>query len=141
MGRPERYAEPSRDHTQIATLHVADIELPPEMERLAHVPVRKETRFSVSFRVDTFAAGAGTPEPALALNLSQNGMLMEASAPLEVGEDVVLSFPLGEEPPDVRSRGRVVRVAASTQYGIEFQDVPPDVTTRLHDYLETLGQA
>ena len=110
------------------------------LERLVHVPVRKETRFSVSFHVDAFAAGGSRPEPALALNLSQNGMLMEATSGLTVGEDVVLSFPLGD-PPDVRSRGRVVRVAAATRFGIEFTDVAPEVSTRLHRFLETLEQA
>jgi hypothetical protein len=117
--------------------HDADARL----ERLVHVPVRKETRFSVSFEVDAFAGGAGVPEPALALNLSRNGMLMEASTALQVGEDVVLQFPLGDDPPDVRSRGRVVRVAAATQYGIEFTDVAPEVSTRLHHFLETLEHA
>ena len=34
MSRSERYADAVRDHTQIPTLQVADIELPPEMERL-----------------------------------------------------------------------------------------------------------
>jgi len=34
LSRPERYADTVRDHTQIPTLQVADIELPPEMERL-----------------------------------------------------------------------------------------------------------
>ena len=110
------------------------------LERLVHVPVRKETRFSVSFHVDAFAAGAGVPEPALALNLSQNGMLMEATSGLTVGEDVVLSFPLGD-PPDVRSHGRVVRMATATQFGIEFTDVAPELSTRLHRFLETLEQA
>jgi PilZ domain len=110
------------------------------LERLVHVPVRKETRFSVSFHVDAFAAGAGVPEPALALNLSQNGMLMEATSGLTVGEDVVLAFPLGH-PPDVRSRGRVVRMATATQFGIEFTDVAPELSTRLHRFLETLEQA
>jgi hypothetical protein len=117
--------------------HDADARL----ERLVHVPVRKETRFSVSFQVDAFAAGGGAPEPALALNLSRNGMLMEASSALHVGEDVVLQFPLGDEPPDVRSRGRVVRVATETRYGIEFTDVAPEVSTRLHYFLETLEHA
>jgi hypothetical protein len=111
------------------------------LERLVRVPVRKEARFSVSFHVDTFAAGADMAEPALALNLSKNGMLMEASLPLRVGADVIVEFPVGDAPPEVRSRGRVVRVASASQYGIEFTDVPPEMATRIHDFLETLEQA
>jgi hypothetical protein len=110
------------------------------LERLLHVPVRKEARFSVSFRVDTYAADAGRPEPALALNLSQSGMLMEATGDLHVGEPIQMEFPLGEEPPPVQTQGRVVRVAAPSQYGIEFTDVDADVSTRIRHFIETLEQ-
>ena len=110
------------------------------LERLLHVPVRKEARFSVSFRVDTYAADAGGPEPALALNLSQSGMLMEVTGDLHVGEPIQMEFPLGEEPPPVQTHGRVVRVAAHSQYGIEFTDVDADVSTRIRHFIETLEQ-
>jgi hypothetical protein len=110
------------------------------LERLLHVPVRKEARFSVSFRVDTYSSDAG-PEPALALNLSQSGMLMEATNTLSVGAPIEMQFPLGEEPPPVHTRARVVRVAAPTQYGIEFTDVDADVSTRIRQFIETLEQA
>jgi hypothetical protein len=110
------------------------------LERLLHVPVRKEARFSVSFRVDTYAADAGAPEPALALNLSQSGMLMEATGDLSVGAPIEMQFPLGEEPPPVHTHGRVVRVAAPSRYGIEFTDVDADVSTRIRHFIETLEQ-
>jgi CheY-like chemotaxis protein len=110
------------------------------LERLLHVPVRKEARFSVSFRVDTYAADAGAPEPALALNLSQSGMLMEATGDLRVGEPIQMEFPLGEEPPPVQTHGRVVRVAAPSRYGIEFTDVDADVSTRIRHFIENLEQ-
>jgi hypothetical protein len=111
------------------------------LERLVSVPVRKEARFSVSFRVETWADGAGRPEPALALNLSRHGMLMEASGDLRVGDHLQLSFPLGEEPAPARVGGRVVRVAAPTQFGIEFHDVDAALSERLAHYIETLEQA
>jgi CheY-like chemotaxis protein len=109
------------------------------LERLVNVPVRKEARFSVSFRVDTYSSDAG-PEPALALNLSQSGMLMEATGELSVGAPIEMQFPLGEEPPPVQTHGRVVRVAAHSQYGIEFTDVDADVSTRIRHFIETLEQ-
>jgi len=109
------------------------------LERLVNVPVRKEARFSVSFRVDTYSSDAG-PEPALALNLSQSGMLMEATGDLRVGEPIQMQFPLGEEPPPVQTQGRVVRVAAPSQYGIEFTDVDADVSTRIRHFIENLEQ-
>jgi len=111
------------------------------LERLLHVAARKEARFSVSFRVDTYAAEGGGPEPALALNLSQSGMLMEATGALRVGAPIEMEFPLGEEPPPVHTRARVVRVAAPSRYGIEFTDVDADVSTRIRDFIETLEQA
>jgi CheY-like chemotaxis protein len=111
------------------------------LERLLHVPARKEARFPVSFRVDTYAADAGRPEPALALNLSQSGMLMEATNGLQVGEPIDMQFPLGDEPPPVHTRGRVVRVAAPSQYGIEFTDVDADVSTKIRHFIETLEPA
>ncbi|HEV7498370.1 MAG TPA: PilZ domain-containing protein, partial [Vicinamibacteria bacterium] len=110
------------------------------LERLLNVAARKEARFSVSFRVDTYAVDAGGPEPALALNLSQSGMLMEATGDLSVGAPIEMQFPLGEEPPPVHTHGRVVRVAAPSRYGIEFTDVDADVSTRIRHFIETLEQ-
>jgi DNA-binding response OmpR family regulator len=111
------------------------------LERLINVPARKEARFPVSFHVDTYAARADRAESALALNLSQSGMLMEATNGLQVGEPIDMQFPLGQEPPPVHTRGRVVRVAAPSQYGIEFTDVDADVSTRIRHFIETLEQA
>jgi CheY-like chemotaxis protein len=110
------------------------------LERLVNVPVRREARLSVSFRVDTYAAGAGGPEPGLALNLSLHGMLMETAASLRVGEQVELEFALADDPAPVRVRGRAVRQARS-QYGIEFAEVEPDIAARLRRFLDDLGQA
>jgi len=110
------------------------------LERLVNVPVRKDARLSVSFRVDTFAEGAGGIEPALALNLSLSGMLLEATVPLRVGQPVELSFPLRGEDPAVRARGRVVRVAGATRYGIEFTEVDDGLTARLREFLDGIEQ-
>jgi hypothetical protein len=111
------------------------------LERLVQVPVRKEARFTVSFRVDTYADGAGSPEPALALNLSQSGMLMEATSALRVGQPLDMQFTLGQEPAPVRTRGRVMRMAAAAQYGVEFTEVEADVAARIRHFLDGLEQA
>lgn len=118
-----------------------DAEGDKRLQRLVSVPVRKEARFSVSFRVDTYAAGAGQPEPAMARNLSQSGMLMEASGTLHVGDDIDMQFPLGDEPPPARAHGRVMRMASASQYGIEFTDVDSELAARIGHYIETLEQA
>ncbi|SRR5713101_223516 len=106
------------------------------LERLVNVPLRKEARFSISFRVDTYAAGAGRAEPGLALNLSLHGMLMQTSASLRVGEQVDLEFALGEDPSPLRVPGRAVRQAGSQNYGIEFTDVEPETAARLRGFLD-----
>src|SRR5262249_59378709 len=81
------------------------------LERLVKVPLRKEARFSVSFRVDTYAVGAGGPEPGLALNLSVHGMLMQTSTALRVGEQVDLEFALDGGLAPLPRDGRAVRQA------------------------------
>jgi CheY-like chemotaxis protein len=110
------------------------------LQRLVDVPARKDARFSVSFRVDAYTAGAPGPEPALALNLSRSGLLMEASSSLDVGDRLELQFVPGEEPPPVRVRGRVVRLASPSRYGIEFTDLEADVSDRLLRFLDRLEQ-
>jgi CheY-like chemotaxis protein len=111
------------------------------LERLVDVPARKEARFSVSFRMDTYAAGAREPEPAMALNLSKSGMLMEATPTLHVSDRLELQFPLGDDPAPVHARARVVRLAGPSQYGIEFTDMDADATSRIHTFLDGLGQS
>ncbi len=65
------------------------------LERLVNVPLRKEARFPVSFRVDTFMNGGAVPEPGLALNTSRSGMPMEATGTLSVGGAPPCHVPLG----------------------------------------------
>src|SRR5258708_6874433 len=71
------------------------------LERLINVPARKEARFAVSFRVDTYASDAGRPEPALALNLCQSAMLLDASLILRVHPAHQLQLPLSQGSPPV----------------------------------------
>src|SRR5688572_4396250 len=80
------------------------------LERLMEVPVRKEARFPVSFNVEATIPGAPAPEPAQALNLSQNGMLMQTSAALRIGDALALQFRLPDKEDQVRAGGRVVRL-------------------------------
>ena len=107
--------------------------------KLVDVPVRKSARFSVSFTVETYGAGPEA-QPALALNLSVTGILIDVSAPLPVGQPLELHFPLGEPRPTVRVRGRVVRVAPPSHYGIEFTDVDAETAERLREFLDGLEQ-
>jgi hypothetical protein len=106
--------------------------------KLMSVPIRKETRFSVHFQVETLS-GSGSPEPALALNLSTHGMLVETPAGLSVGESLVLQFKLPDEGDEVRVKARVVRLAATDRYGVEFEEVGRDERACLGRFLGTLA--
>jgi hypothetical protein len=106
--------------------------------RLMSVPVRKETRFPVSFQVDTLTGG-GESFPALALNLSINGMLVESSTTMAVGDALVLAFRLPDQDDEIRVKARPVRVAETDRYGLEFDDVSKPDRARLGRYLGTLS--
>jgi CheY-like chemotaxis protein len=104
------------------------------LERLLHVPVRREGRFSVHFRVEAFSA-SGAPVPGLALNLSLHGMLLETSVGLGIGDEVRLHFALpGSEPID--TRGRVVRLAGGDRYGVEFEEVNAHGREAIHRFTQ-----
>jgi hypothetical protein len=108
------------------------------LQRLMDVPVRKEARFPVSFRVETSSNGGG-PTNAQALNLSASGMLIETAAALGMQDEVQLHFRLPPAPDPVRVGGQVVRLAAPSQFGLEFRGLGPEETKRIQGYLATLG--
>jgi len=108
------------------------------LQRLMDVPVRKEARFPVSFGVFAASNGGGTAN-AQALNLSASGMLIETASALGVQDEVELEFQLPPVPGPVRVAGQVVRLAAPTQFGVEFRRIGPEASRRILGYLATLG--
>ena len=108
------------------------------LQRLMDVPVRKDARFPVSFRVDTLGAGDDAA-PAQALNLSASGMLLEAVASLSVGDEVELQFRLPDSERVLRARGRVMRIATPGQFGMEFQAPAAEDVQHIQRFLDTLG--
>jgi hypothetical protein len=107
------------------------------LHRLFEVPARKEARFPVQFAVE--ATGSGSSIPALALNLSLNGLLLESSIPVSVGDDLMLVMRLPGLPQPAVAGGRVVRQAAPTQFGVEFRRIEPAVADRVRACVATLG--
>jgi DNA-binding response OmpR family regulator len=107
------------------------------LQRLVDVPLRRNARFFVSFRVSA-AHGTGPAEPALALNLSEAGILIEATARLSVWDEVELTFTLPAQPDEVRAQGRVVRLAGPRQYGIEIAAFEGDGLAAVRRFLATL---
>jgi DNA-binding response OmpR family regulator len=110
------------------------------LQRLMNVPARRRARFSVYFKVDATASEAVEPEPALALNLSLNGMLMETSGPLSLGQDLTLHFRLSDDDAPAQARGRVVRLAGPHQYGVEFTELKAEARGHVQRYLDGLAQ-
>lgn len=108
------------------------------LQRLMEVPVRKEARFPVAFEVETSSNGGGGKAEAQALNLSANGILIETGSPLEMQEEVQLQFRLAPAPDAIRVAGQVVRMAAPTQYGIEFRRVGAHEARRIQKFLDAL---
>ena len=108
------------------------------LERLMDVPVRKEARFPVSFGVEASSNGGG-PANAQALNLSASGMLIETESALGVRDEVELQFRLPPATDPVRVAGQVVRLAAPSQFGVEFRRLGPEESRRIQGYLATLG--
>lgn len=108
------------------------------LQRLLDVPVRKETRFPVSFLVEASSNGSGAAN-ARALNLSASGMLIETEGVLEVRADVQLQFGLPVSIDPIRVAGQVVRVASPSHFGVEFRRLAPEHARRILGYLATLG--
>ncbi len=108
------------------------------LERLMDVPVRKEARFPVSFDVEASINGSGAAN-AQALNLSASGMLIETEVALKVQDEVRLQVGLPVSIDPLRIPGQVVRVAAPSQFGVEFRGLGPVESRRIQGYLATLG--
>ena len=108
------------------------------LQRLLDVPVRKETRFPVSFQVEATSDGNGAAT-AQALNLSASGVLIETEVPLHMQDEVQLRFglPVTVEPMPVH--GQVVRLAAPSRFGVEFRRLGDKESRRIQGYLASLG--
>jgi CheY-like chemotaxis protein len=96
------------------------------LERLAEVPVRRETRLPVSFEVEARTGSDVETAAATALNISTSGMLIDSAFPLHIGDDVDFCFHLPGSDSVISGCGRVVRQAGRTQFGLEFYGLEGD---------------
>jgi CheY-like chemotaxis protein len=104
--------------------------------RLIHVPVRRETRIPVDVALEGGRPG-GRPFAGRALNLSVHGLLLQCEAPLQVGEDLRLSFEVPGEAGGIQGTGTVVRVASAHLFGVELTHVDGDGRLRIKRYVES----
>jgi len=137
------------DTSEVALLEAganAILRLPPgpdwddRLQRLIHVPVRRAARFDVNVQMDSGFEVAGQVFPVTALNLSVNGMLVESSQRLHVGDDVQFAFRLPESEAVVAGMGTVVREGGpASHFGVELTHVEGDGRIRIKRYVESTG--
>jgi DNA-binding response OmpR family regulator len=107
------------------------------LTRLMSVPIRRHSRFAVSFTVVALVGDYEDPVPASGLNVSRNGLLLETRlADLKVGDMLRLEMRLPEDL--VFGQGRVVRLAGPGQYGVEFFALEDDGRERIARFVDTL---
>jgi CheY-like chemotaxis protein len=111
------------------------------LERLMEVPVRRETRFGVSFEVEARTGSGVESASATALNVSTSGMLIDSAFPLHIGDDVDFAFQLPGSDAWIRGCGRVVRQAGRTQFGVEFYGLEGDGRELLSAWTASSGGA
>ena len=122
----------------------AILRLPPDpdwddrLARLIHVPPRRAVRLPVHLLIQESYDAPGQMVPVVALNLSVNGMLVESTQPLALGEDVQFTFHLPDSSEAVAGTGTVVRQAdGSNQFGIELTHVQGDGRVRIKNFVES----
>ena len=69
------------------------------------------------------------------LDLSEEGMAMQALAPLEAHSQLALKISLGEPPAYLETTGYVAWADALGRAGIRFSDLPDDARMRLREWL------
>jgi len=125
----------------------AVVRLPPgrgwdeRLMRLVTIPVRRQARLPVSFRVQALLQGSGTLR-ATALNLSRSGLLLEARlGALAVGEEVDLEVDLPGHAEPLPAQGRVVREAGPGQFGVQFLRLEDHARQRIDSFVEGAAAA
>lgn len=107
----------------------AILRLPPDagwddrLQRLLRVASRQEVRLPIQLAIEAVTGPEAYGEAAAQTrNVSANGLLLETSLRLKLGQHLSLAFEL-EGGAHVAGRGRVVREAGAGQFGVEFVDL------------------
>jgi PAS domain S-box-containing protein len=132
--------------TGVLTQPVDPILIDGRLEAIFNVPGRRAVRARGYLRSSYFVGATDPPQPALAVNLSVYGMLLETASALDVGTKLNLVFRLPDAPPEIRVVCQVVRRAGTPdgrpQAGVEFLILRGDARERIAAFVEsTLGTA
>jgi hypothetical protein len=69
------------------------------------------------------------------VNLSEDGMAIQTSVPLEIGQDATFFLDLPETNAFIRAEGKVVWAGGSGRLGIQFSELPTDLNLALKKWL------
>ncbi len=120
----------------------AVLRLPPgpewdaRVEALLHVPTRKDARIDVDLRVVGEAGDAAIR--GRALNVSSTGMLVQTASALSVSSELRFRLELpgfATSTGEIDGRARVIRQAASGEYGMLFLEMEPIGAEMLRRFL------
>ena len=106
------------------------------LARLLHVPPRQAVRIPVFVEVE--AEGAVRTTLGTSVNLSENGLLMQAQT-LDLGSELNFAFRLPEGAEPVRGRARVVRTTADDRFGLEFVEISGESLQVIRDFITRIG--
>jgi hypothetical protein len=106
------------------------------LEALLHVPPRREARLAVVVQYQVEVYEAVQSVGGTALNVSENGMLLETDVPLPVGADLDLRIHLGDgRPAPLVGCGQLVRHDAARRSGVRFYGLEHDGMARLRHFV------
>jgi CheY-like chemotaxis protein len=72
--------------------------------------------------------------PLRSMNISESGMLLQCSADIEVGQEVVLQFQISEVHAEMNVRARIVRKRGPDRVGVEFIGLAPEACNAIQLY-------
>jgi hypothetical protein len=114
----------------------AGLEWDERLETLLHVPPRREARLAVLAQYQMAIYDAVQSVGGTALNVSENGMLLESDVPLPAGADLDLRIYLGDgRPTPLVGCGQLVRHEAARRSGVRFYGLEHDGMSRLRHFV------
>jgi len=103
---------------------------------LLNVPPRREARLAVLVQYQVAIYEAVQSVGGTALNVSENGLLLETDVPIPVGVDVDLRIHLGDgRPTPLVGCGQLVRHEAARRSGVRFYGLEHDGMARLRHFV------
>lgn len=120
----------------------AVLRLPPDagwderMARLLSVPIRQEARLPIQLSLDLACEGEALAVQVV--NLSVSGMLLESAVPLALFQEFDFDLRLSGGS-RAAGRGRIIREASPTQFGVEFLRLDGDSKEAIRQSVRSLG--